>query len=88
MSVPILYRVGGSQKPIKERETVRIVTDKQLERRYNILLKLVDDERANYTINLNDTSIYIRNNTTLDGIFTDSLQTAKKWIRKDRNISK
>ena len=59
------------------------MTDNQLERRYNILTKLMEDRRDNYTINLDDTYIQIRNNITLEGIRTDSLQSAKQWIKKD-----
>lgn len=59
------------------------MTDAQLQRRYNILTKLTGDKRDNYTINLDDTYIQIRNNTTLEGIRTDSLQSAKRWIKKD-----
>lgn len=59
------------------------MTDAQLERRYNILTKLMEDKRNNYTVNLDDTYIQISNNITLAGIRTDSLQSAKQWIIKD-----
>ena len=59
------------------------MTDAQLQRRYNIITKLMGDRRNDYTINLDDTYIRIRNTSTLEGIRTDSLQSAKKWIKKD-----
>ena len=59
------------------------MTDKQLERRYTILEKLMEDKRNYYAINLNYTFISIRNKTTMQGIYTDSLQSAKRWIVKD-----
>ena len=59
------------------------MTDNQLEKRYKILEKLIENERDNYTISLNDTFISIRNKATMQGIETDSLQHAKRWIAKN-----
>lgn len=61
------------------------MTENQIERRYSILEKLLADKRNNYSINLDGYSISIRNNNTLEGIYTDSLQKAKRWILKDIN---
>ena len=59
------------------------MTDSQLERRYNILTKLMEDKRNNYTVNLDNTYIQIRNSSTLEGLCTDSMKSAKQWIIKD-----
>lgn len=59
------------------------MTEGQLERRYRILEKLLSDKRYNYTITLDGDFISIRNNITLEGVYTDSLQCAKRWITKD-----
>ena len=58
-------------------------TDARLEKRYKILEKLMEDKRDDYTINLTDCFIDIRNKTTMQGIYTDSLKIAKRWIVKD-----
>ena len=59
------------------------MTEGQLEKRYRILENLLADKRSNYSIRLNGSFISIRNISTLEGIYTDSLQDAKRWIAKD-----
>lgn len=59
------------------------MTEGQLERRYRILENLFADKRNNYSIRLDGSFISIRNILTLEGIYTDSLQYAKRWIVKD-----
>ena len=59
------------------------MTEGQIERRYSILENLLDDKRCNYTVTLDGDFISIRNNVTSEGIYTDSLQCAKRWIAKD-----
>ena len=62
------------------------MTERQLERRYNILENLMEDKRDNYNIKLDRSFISIRNKRNNSGIYTDSLQSAKKWIRKDMEV--
>ena len=62
------------------------MTERQLERRYSILENLMEDKRDNYNIKLDRSFISIRSKRTNDGIYTDSLQLAKKWIRKDMEV--
>lgn len=62
------------------------MTEGQLEKRYDILENLLADKRCNYSIRLDGDSISIRNNVTLEGIYTDSLQEAKRWIVKDLKL--
>ena len=59
------------------------MTENQLERRYRILEAQTRDKRNNYSIHLDNSFISIRNNKTKEGIYTDSLRVAKRWIRKD-----
>ena len=59
------------------------MTGNQLERRYAILENFLADKRDNYNIWLSGSFIDIRNKKTLEGIYTDSLQTAKRWLTKD-----
>ena len=62
------------------------MTERQLERRYKILEDLTGDKRNDYSIKLEGSFITIRSIKTDDGIYTDSLQSAKKWIRKDMEV--
>lgn len=59
------------------------MTENQLERRYIILVDLIEDKREDYIIKLDGSFISIRNKKTADGTYTDSLQLAKRWIKKD-----
>ena len=59
------------------------MTERQLEKRYKTLEDMTGDKRHNYSIKLDGSFITIRNKETAEGINTDSLQTAKQWIRKD-----
>lgn len=59
------------------------MTDNQLLRRYKILENVCSEKRNNYSIRLDGSSISIRNTKTQEGIYTDSLQNAKRWILKD-----
>lgn len=64
------------------------MTESQIERRSEILNKLFvsKKDRDNYNIYFLDSFIDIRNKKTLDGIYTDSLKDAKKWITEDLKI--
>ena len=59
------------------------MTERQIERRYKILENLTGDKRNDYSIKLDGSFITVRNEKTADGIYTDSLQSAKRWIRKN-----
>lgn len=59
------------------------MTENQIERRYYILERIIGEKRCNYSINLDNAIIDIRNNVTMEGIYTDSLKVAKNWIKKD-----
>ena len=59
------------------------MTEKQLEKRMDILNNLLSAQREKYTIRLDRSFISIRNNSTKEGIYTDSLQAAKRWLVKD-----
>ncbi len=59
------------------------MTENQLEKRSTILSNLLGKNRNNYVIKLDGSFISIRNKSTLKGIYTDSLQVAKRWIVKD-----
>lgn len=59
------------------------MTENRLEKRYGILKAETKDKRNNYTIHLDNSFISIRNIKTNEGIYTDSLKIAKRWIRKD-----
>ena len=59
------------------------MTERHLERRYNVLENLTGNKRNDYSINLDSSFITVRNEKTEDGIYTDSLRSAKRWIRKD-----
>lgn len=59
------------------------MTDNQLLRRYKILENVCSEKRNNYSIRLDGSFISIRNNKTKEGIYTDDLQQAKRWILKD-----
>lgn len=61
------------------------MTENRIEKRYNILTKLAGSKRDSYNIQLQGSFISIRNNATLEGIYTDNLQSAKRWIIKDMN---
>lgn len=61
------------------------MTENRIEKRYNILVNLTENKRNNYNIQLQDCFISIRNNATSEGIYTDSLQSAKRWLIKDMN---
>lgn len=56
----------------------------QLERRYKILEDICGEKRNNYSINLREIFISIRNIKSGEGIYTDSLRKAKSWIIKDK----
>ena len=58
-------------------------TDARLATRREKLEKLMRDKKDNYIIQLTDCFIDIRNKTTMQGIYTDSLKIAKRWILKD-----
>lgn len=62
------------------------MTEGQLEKRYKILENLLNDKRWKYSIQLYCSFISIRNNMTLDGVYTDSLQYAKRWIVNDLKL--
>lgn len=59
------------------------MTDNQLLRRYKILENVCCERRSDYSIHLDGSFISIRNNKNHDGIYTDSLQYAKRWLVKD-----
>lgn len=59
------------------------MTENQMERRYDILGSLMYGKRWKYSIKLIGSFIDIKNNVTLEGIYTDDLQAAKRWIKKD-----
>lgn len=59
------------------------MTESQLERRSSILNDLIADKRNDYEIRLDNSFISIRNIQTDKGIYTDSLQAAKGWLKKD-----
>lgn len=60
------------------------MTDNQIEKRYKILVNLLGKKRDDYSIQLDNIFISIRNKNTLEGIYTDSLRIAKRWIRSDQ----
>ena len=59
------------------------LTDYHLEKRYSILEAVCGENRNNYSIRLDCSFISIRNNKTSEGIYTDSLNKAKRWLKKD-----
>lgn len=63
------------------------MTENQLQRRYSILECLLSEKRSNYLISLDNSFILIRNIRTGKGIYTDSLQVAKRWISKDIKLN-
>lgn len=65
------------------------MTERQNERRMSILRSILAKEQHNlYEIRMDwSRFISIRNKKTLEGIYTDSLQNAKKWIRKDATVN-
>lgn len=61
------------------------MTEGQLERRYRILESLLGGKRWRYSIRLDGSFIIIRNQRSQEGLYTDSLPYAKRWIKKDMN---
>lgn len=59
------------------------MTESQLERRRNSLEMVLEDKESQYSIWLVDSFIDIRNQRTQEGVYTDSLQYAKRWILND-----
>lgn len=60
------------------------MTDYQLEKRYSILESVCGENRDDYSIRLDGSSISIRNTKTSEGIYTDSLSKAKRWLANNK----